>query len=69
MVAGGESSGDIGSMFDKSAEYLEDEFESATGIFLAVFEPLMILMLATIVLVVVAAIFLPILQLQTAITS
>jgi len=69
MVAGGESSGDVGSMFDKSAEYLEDEFESATSIFLALLEPLMILLLAVVVLTVIAAIFLPILQLQLAVSA
>lgn len=68
MVAGGESSDNIGAMFDKSAEYLEDEFEAATSVFLALLEPLMILLLAVVVLTVIAAIFLPILQLQLAVS-
>jgi len=65
MVAGGEASGDIGKMFAKSAEYLEDEFESATDVFLSLLEPLIIIFLAGIVLLIIAAIFLPILRLNT----
>jgi len=45
MVAGGEASGDMGKMFAKSAEYLEDEFSSATDVFLALLEPLIIIFL------------------------
>ncbi|MEP3890815.1 MAG: type II secretion system inner membrane protein GspF [Hellea sp.] len=65
MVAGGEASGDMGKMFSKSAEYLEDEFDSATTVFLTLLEPLIIIFLAGIVLLIIAAIFLPILQLNT----
>lgn len=65
MVAGGEASGDMGKMFAKSAEYLEDEFDSSTTVFLTLLEPLIIIFLAGIVLLIIAAIFLPILQLNT----
>ena len=65
MVAGGEASGDMGKMFAKSADYLEDEFESATNVFLSLLEPLIIIFLAGIVLLIIAAIFLPILRLNT----
>jgi len=65
MVAGGEASGDMGKMFSKSADYLEDEFESATSVFLSLLEPLIIIFLAGIVLLIIAAIFLPILRLNT----
>ena len=65
MVAGGEASGDMGKMFAKSADYLEDEFESATSVFLSLLEPLIIIFLAAIVLLIIAAIFLPILRLNT----
>ena len=64
MVAGGEASDNIADMFDRSADYLEDEFEGFTAVFLALLEPLLIILLSVIVLVVIAAIFLPILQLQ-----
>ena len=65
MIAGGEASGDIGQMFSKSADYLEDEFESVISIFLALLEPLIIIFLACIVLLIIGAIFLPILQLNS----
>ncbi len=65
MIAGGEASGDIGQMFAKSADYLEDEFESVVSIFLALLEPLIIIFLAAIVLLIIGAIFMPILKLNT----
>lgn len=65
MVQGGEASGDIGAMFGKSADYLEAEFEAATQVFLSLLEPLIIIVLGGIVLLIAAAIFLPILQLNT----
>lgn len=65
MVIGGEVSGDMGKMFAKSADYLEDEFNAQTTVFLTLLEPAIIILLAAVVLLVVAAIFLPILQLNT----
>lgn len=65
MVLGGEASGNTGPMFAKSADYLEGEFEAATQIFLSLLEPLIIIVIGGIVLVIAAAIFLPILQLNT----
>jgi general secretion pathway protein F len=65
MVLGGEASGKTGPMFAKSADYLEGEFEAATQIFLSLLEPLIIIVIGGIVLLIAAAIFLPILQLNT----
>ena len=65
MVMGGEASGDMGQMFAKSADYLEDEFNAQTAVFLTLLEPAIIILLAGVVLLVVAAIFMPILQLNT----
>jgi len=65
MVAGGEASGDIGQMFDISAEYLEGEFDSSTTVVLNLLEPLIIVFMGGVVLLIVAAIFLPILRLNT----
>lgn len=64
MVAGGEASGDTGQMFSRSADYLESEFEARTSVFLTLLEPLIIIFLAGIVLLIIAAIFLPILTLN-----
>ncbi len=65
MVAGGEASGDIGKMFGKSADYLEGEFDAATSIFLSLLEPLIIILMSLVVLLIIGAIFLPILRLNT----
>ena len=65
MVAGGETGGDVGLMFSKSADYLEGEFESATTVFMSLLEPLIIIVLSLIVLLIIGAIFLPILRLNT----
>ena len=65
MIAGGEASGDLGQMFNISAEYLESEFDSSTTIVLNLLEPLIIVLMGGVVLLIVAAIFLPILRLNT----
>lgn len=65
MVLGGEASGETGAMFAKSADYLESEFEASIQLFLSLLEPLIIVVLGGIVLLIAAAIFLPILQLNT----
>ncbi|MEM9599522.1 MAG: type II secretion system F family protein [Pseudomonadota bacterium] len=65
MVLGGEASGDTAPMFAKSADYLEGEFEAAMEVFLSLLQPVIIIFLGGIVLLVAAAIFLPILQLNT----
>lgn len=65
MVAGGEASGNVGLMFSKSADYLEDEFESATAVVLNLLEPLIIIIMSVFVLVIIGAIFMPILRLNT----
>jgi len=52
-------------MFNISAEYLESEFDSATTIVLNLLEPAIIIFLGGVVMLIVAAIFLPILRLNT----
>lgn len=65
MVSGGEASGDLGRMFSLAADYLEGELDSAITVFLSLLEPMIIILLAGFVLLIIAAIFLPILQLNT----
>lgn len=65
MIASGEQGGDLGAMFAIAAEYLESEFDSATTIVLNLLEPAIIVFLGGVVMVIVAAIFLPILRLNT----
>ncbi|HFB54685.1 MAG TPA: type II secretion system protein GspF, partial [Hellea balneolensis] len=65
MIASGETSGELAHMFEVSADYLEDEFDSTVTIVLNLLEPLIIILLGGVVLLIVAAIFLPILRLNT----
>ncbi len=65
MIAGGEQSGELGQMFELAANYMEDEFEAQTDIVLNLMAPAIIILLGGAVLLIVAAIFLPILQLNT----
>jgi general secretion pathway protein F len=65
MISSGETSGELAHMFEVSADYLEDEFDSTVTIVLNLLEPLIIILLGGVVLLIVAAIFLPILRLNT----
>lgn len=65
LAASGEASGQLPDMLLRGARYLEDEFESATAVALGLLEPLIILVLGGLVALVVLAIMLPILQLNT----
>ncbi|NNE58591.1 MAG: type II secretion system protein GspF [Hellea sp.] len=62
MVAGGEASGDIAKMFTKSAEYLEGDFNRVTTVFLNILNPLIIILLSFVVLLVILAMYMPMLQ-------
>lgn len=64
MIANGEKSGELDRMLDKAARTQEQQLESAFGLFLALFEPALIVVLGGIVLTIVLAIMLPILQLN-----
>ena len=65
LAASGEASGQLPDMLLRGARYLEDEFEAATSVALGLLEPLIILILGGMVAVIVLAIMLPILQLNT----
>ncbi len=65
MAASGEASGDLGGMFVKGAEYLESDFETASGVALSLLEPLITVVMGGMVLVIILAIMLPILQLNS----
>jgi general secretion pathway protein F len=66
MAASGEQSGALAAMFAKSADYLENEFETATGVALNLLEPLVVVVMGGAVAAIVLAVMLPILQLNTA---
>lgn len=65
MAASGERSGELGAMFEKGADYLEGEMETATAVVLNLLEPLIIVVMGAIVALIVLSIMLPILRLNT----
>ena len=65
MVASGERGGDLPAMTSRAADYMEEELDSNATVALGLLEPLLIVMLAGIVAMIVLAIMLPILQLNT----
>ncbi len=65
MAAGGEASGQLGVMFDKGAEYLERDFEKTSGVALGLLEPIITVLMGGLVMLIILAIMLPILQLNS----
>jgi general secretion pathway protein F len=65
LAASGEASGRLDVMLERSAEYLEREFDSFTSTALALLEPAIIIIMGAVVATIVLSILLPILQLDT----
>jgi general secretion pathway protein F len=65
LAASGERSGELGAMFEKGADYLESQTETHTAVALNLLEPLIIVFMGGVVAVIVLAIMLPILRLNT----
>ena len=65
MVAAGEKSGQLPAMLDNTAENMENEFDTATTLALRLLEPLIIVGMGVVVMIIVLAIILPILQLNS----
>ena len=63
LVASGEASGKLEYMLERAASSQEKESEMRIGILLSIFEPMLILIMASIILMIVIAIILPIIQL------
>ncbi|MGK0500140.1 MAG: general secretion pathway protein F [Oceanicoccus sp.] len=68
MVASGEASGELETMLSRSATNQQRELEMTLGSLMAVFEPLMIIVMAVIVCTIVFAILLPIVEMNNLIT-
>jgi general secretion pathway protein F len=65
LAASGESAGRLDVLLARAADYLEREFDSFTATVLALLEPAIIVVMGAIVALIVLAILLPILQLQS----
>lgn len=64
MIASGERSGEIEQMLRRCADNQDNEFKNVVSVSLKIFEPVLILTMATIVLFIVLAIIMPILELN-----
>ncbi len=60
LIQNGEASGKLGEMLERSAKAEETEFAGVTAMFIALFEPAMILLMGVIVLFIVVSILVPI---------
>ncbi|MCJ9430047.1 type II secretion system inner membrane protein GspF [Kordiimonas marina] len=65
MAVAGENTGELDTMLDKAADYLESEFETLIALALSVMEPAIIILMGGIVASIVLSIMLPILQLNS----
>ena len=66
MVGIGEETGDLQGMLEKTADYYDDEVETATQSLLSLLEPFIMIVLAFFVVILVLAIFLPMLNMTSA---
>lgn len=65
LAASGEASGQLDTMLERAADYLEREFDGFTATALALLEPAIIVVMGGVVALIVLSILLPILQLQS----
>ena len=65
LAASGEASGQLDTMLERAADYLEREFDTFTASALSLLEPAIIVLMGGVVATIVLSILLPILQLET----
>ena len=69
MTSAGETAGELPKMLDKSADQLEEEFDTVTTVTLRLLEPIIIFVMGGVVAAIVAAIMLPMLQLNALVSG
>jgi general secretion pathway protein F len=65
MVASGEAGGNLEKMLSKAAEYLDQEFQQTSKIFMGFLEPLVVLIMGGLVAAIVAAVLLPLIDMNS----
>lgn len=65
MIASGEASGQLERMLERAARQQQNELEQRTAMALSLFEPLLILLMGGLVLLIVLAVLLPIIEINT----
>ena len=65
MIAAGERSGRLDEMFEKSADHIDSEVDSAVSVGLNLLEPGIIIVMGGVVAMIVLSILLPILKLNS----
>ena len=69
MISSGEKTGNLELMLEKLSNYLDSRFQNSTKIAMNLLEPLVIIILGLFVSLIVLAILLPLIQLNTLSTS
>ena len=64
LVASGESSGELENMLSKAADFLDMEFQQSTKIAMNLLEPMVVVIMGTVVASIVVAVLLPLIQMN-----
>ena len=68
MIASGEASGDLDQMLGRAAAFQEKQLKATISTTMSLFGPITLLLMASVVFIIVAAILMPIMQMNNLIT-